>query len=76
MADNFNEDEQRELRDAARSQQLKEDFRHISRNRIQFLKENGEPDLDRILRFLTDVNTLFNTTHRPFRKITGNNCKI
>lgn len=74
--DKFTEAEKEELRRATRSKELREDFRHISRNRYEFRKENGDFDIDRIVRYVADINTLVNHTPKPFKKITGNSFKM
>jgi hypothetical protein len=74
--DKFTEAEKNELRRAAHSKELREDFRHISRNRHQFRTTNGNIDIDTIVRYVADINTLVNHTPKPFKKITGNSFKM
>lgn len=74
--DKFTEKEREELRNAVRSEKLRDDFRHIARNRFEFLTKDGKIDVDRIVRFVADVNTLLNHTPKPFKAITGNNFRM
>lgn len=74
--DRFTDSEKDELRKAASSGKLREQFRHIAQNRYEFRTDNGSIDIDRVVKFTADVNALVNHTPKPFRKITGVNFKI
>jgi len=72
----FTEAEKEELRSAAKSEKLRDDFRQMARNRFEFLTKDGEVDVDRIIRFVADINTLLNHAPKPFKPITGNNFRM
>ncbi len=74
--DNFTDSEKEELLRAAGSSELREEFRHMARNRQEFRKNDGTVDLDRVVRFVSDMNALLNYPRKPFKRMTGNNFKI
>lgn len=74
--DSFTDNEKEEFLKCAESGNLKEEFRHMARNRQVFRKEDGTVDLDRAVRFISDMNALLNYPRKPFKKITGGHFKI
>lgn len=74
--DNFTDNEKEELLKCAESGKLKEEFRHMARNRQEFRKKDGTVDLDRVVRFVSDMNAFLNYPRKPFKRISGNNFKI
>lgn len=61
--------EREELKNLAKSSQLREDLRKISKNRHNPFLVDNRIDLDRLLTFLTEYNCFINHNPRPFRKI-------
>ena len=72
----LSEQEKRELRDLARSPQMKEDLRKIAENRYDPFLVDGEVDMDRIVAFLTEYNSFIDHAPKPFRKIMDGNMRL
>jgi hypothetical protein len=72
----FSEEEKEELRHAASSKELRDDMRHIRKDRHRFLKPDGTPDIEQTILFLADMNKLINHAPKPFKRITGNNFRM
>ncbi len=72
----FSDEEKQELLKSIRSTKLKEDFRKLSKNRINPFMVKGDIDLDCVLEFLTECNAFINHTPKPFRKIIDRDMRL
>lgn len=56
----LSEKEMEELRSLAKSSSLRDDMRHVARNRHNPIMVNGKVDLDRLIEFLDQYNEFVN----------------
>lgn len=69
-------EEKRELLKSAKSIKLREEFKLLSKNRINPFIENGEVNMDYLLEFLTEYNNFIGHKSRPVRKIIDRNMRL
>jgi len=74
--DKFTEKEKNDLRKAAKSGKLRDDFQSITRNRFEFRAKDGKVDVDSVIRFVAGVNALIDHAPKPFKAITGKNFRM
>lgn len=63
----LSEKEMEELRSLAKSSSLRDDMRHVARNRHNPIMVNGKVDLDRLIEFLDQYNEFVNHEPKPFK---------
>lgn len=63
----LSEKEMEELRSLAKSSSLRDDMRHVARNRHNPIMVNGEVDMDRLIKFLDQYNEFVNHEPKPFK---------
>jgi hypothetical protein len=69
-------EEKEELLRLSRSEQLKNDFRSMRKNRQRHLTKAGAVDVDSYIAFLTAANAFSNHSMKVFKKIEGDNFKL
>jgi len=67
------EREKEELREMAASESLREDFRTLARNSRSI---DGQPTIDRFIRWLTDMSRMFPQSEKPRRFVEYPNLKF
>jgi len=71
------EKEKKEWLEMAESGDFREDMRHIEKNRHNpFLKSDGQIDVDKYIRFLTEFNAFANHAMKPFHRIIDKDMKL
>lgn len=63
----LSEKEKDELRSLAKSSSLRDDMRHLARNRHNPIMVNGKADMDRLIEFLDQYNEFVNHEPKPFK---------
>ncbi len=72
----FSKAAQKELRELAQSEKLKNDMRTVARNRRSFLLPGGEADVDAYTDFVSAFNEFINHEPKPFRKIIDKDMRL
>ncbi len=72
----LSEAEKTELRAAAYSAKLRDDFIQLGKNRINPFLVNGQVDMDKLLTFLDEYNAFFGRRRKPFSKMIDKDMRL
>lgn len=72
----LNEKEKKELKELAKSPELKEDMHRLSETRYNPFVIKGKVDIDKFLIFLSEYNHFINHTPRTFRRIIDEDIRL
>ena len=72
----LNAEAKKELKELARSTQLREDMRRLEKSRHNPFLVDGKVDADRYIEFLKEYNAFINNAPKPFQRIIDRDMRL